>query len=470
MNKTSFSGEYMRNDQPCKYDSYYNISLPADYKHYKDNALSIDTNLGLAIFLLVMSPFGILGNVYILADLNEWHCFKSSKMMNKIRYFKKNVKFYLKGICYGCLFLCLLFLFWPYYYLLPGCARENGTFAFMFWLGKLEWILEEVVICFVNYLISIMCTDTYIAMKHPFFYRNKCAYTDRTIRIIVLTLAFFSILLVLPFALYFDILSRPPPNPPILLDQNHTFKLNHSTMPVWAWDAKRSYFIRFNKDILSFSRIYDPVEVILVHVIPCVFIFVLNGLTIHSFIIRERKSLAKIGSGIGIVVQSSEITNVSENITTPFTIMSGSPEKNTKQHLEVRATGNTQGNLMSAYVTDRIQQIKDRNMNVIILTSLLSVITVLFSIPWIVFIFIKSSRCEKGLKLCNLFFQTVAHDLVFTKFYIFPYLILLGDRRLKDAWRILFLKHIYKPIKSIWKNIYNKFSPPYMINNKVNVH
>ncbi|CAK9301465.1 unnamed protein product [Gordionus sp. m RMFG-2023] len=467
MNITSFSVDYLRKDQPCKYDSYSNISLSVDYKHYKDNVLSIDTNLGLAIFLLIMSPFGILGNMYILADLNEWHCYKRSKMMNRVRYFKKNVKFYLMGICYGCLFLCLLFLFWPYYYLLPGCARENGTFIFMLWLGKLEWILEEAIICFVNYLISIMCTDTYIALKYPFFYRNKCSYTDWTIRIIVLALAFFSILVVLPFLPYFDILSHSPLNPPIPINQNHTFNLNHTTIPVWK--VKHSYFIRFNKDIVLFSRIYDPVEVIIVHVIPCVLIFVLNSLTIHSFIIRERKSLAKINSEIGIVTRSSEITNISENITTPMTIISGSPEDNTK-HGEVKSSSNIQGSLMSVYVTDKIQQIKDRNTNVIILTSLLSVITVIFSIPWIVFILIKSSSCKKGLKLCNLFFQTVAHDLVFTKFYLFPYIILLGDKRLKDTWRKLFLNHIYRPIKKIWKNIYYKFSPPYMINNKVNVH
>ncbi|CAK9301463.1 unnamed protein product [Gordionus sp. m RMFG-2023] len=466
MNKTSFSGEHFHKNLPCKYDSYNNISLSVDNKHYKDNALSMDTNLGLTLFLLIISPFGILGNMYILSDLNEWHCSKS-KMM--VRYFKKNVKFYLNGICYGCLFFCLLFLFWPYYYLLPGCARENGTYAFMFWLGKLEWILEETVICFVNYLISIMCTDTYIALKYPIFYRNKCAYTDRIIRILVLALVFFSIMVVLPFVIYFDILSHSPHSVTISLYPNHTFKLNYTTIPVWTTEVKHSYFIRFNKNLVLFSRIYDPVEVVLVHVIPCVLIFVLNGLTIHSFIIRERKSLAKINSGIGIITRSSEhISHISENITT--SIISGFPEENTTQ-VDVRTSGTSQVNLkLSAHVTDKIHQIKNRNKNLIILTSLLSVITSIFSIPWIVFVFIKSSHCEKGFKLCNFFFQTVAHALVFIRFYIFPYIILLGDRRLKATWRKLFLKHIYKPIKKMWKNIYNKFLPPYIFNNKVNVH
>ncbi|CAK9301468.1 unnamed protein product [Gordionus sp. m RMFG-2023] len=316
-----------------------------------------------------------------------------------------------------------------------------------------------------------MCIDTYITMKHPIFYRNKCAYYGRTIRIIVLAIAFFSILVVLSFGFYFDILSHSPLSPLISLDQNHTFKLNHTTIPIWTWEVKHSYFIRFNKDIVLFSRIYDPVEVVLVHVIPGVLIFVLNGLILHSFINRERKSLAKINSGIGMVARSNEhITHTSENITTPISIISGPPEENTKP-VEARTSSNTQSNLMlSAYVTDKIHQIKDRNTNLIILTSLLSVITFIFSIPWIVFIIIKSTCCERGLKLCNLFFQMVAHDLVFTKFYIFPYLILLGDKRLKDSWRIFFLEHIYKPIKKMWENIYYKFSPSYLINNKVNVH
>ncbi|CAK9301469.1 unnamed protein product [Gordionus sp. m RMFG-2023] len=171
----------------------------------------------------------------------------------------------------------------------------------------------------------MMCIDTYIAIKYPFFYRNKYAHTDKTIRIIVLAFAFFSILVVLPFLFYFDILSHSPLNLPIPIDRNHTFRLNHTTVPIWPLKVKHNYFIRFNKDIDFFSKIYDPIDVVL-HVTPCLVIFVINGFTIRSFIVLEQKTLAKIASGIGRAARNSEhITHISENVSD---LITGSMEEN----------------------------------------------------------------------------------------------------------------------------------------------
>ncbi|CAK9301457.1 unnamed protein product [Gordionus sp. m RMFG-2023] len=187
-----------------------NISIPMEYRHYRDNALSLITNNGLAIFILFMTPVGIFGNLYLLLDLNECQCFCKGKfLLGLVRYHKENVKYYLKAISFSCLVLCLLLLFWPYYYLvIPGCAKENRTFIFAFWFGKMEWFLEETIVCFVNYIIAMMCVDTFLAVRFPFFYRNKYAHSSKTVRIIICLVALYSFLIVVPFIFYFDIIPQ----------------------------------------------------------------------------------------------------------------------------------------------------------------------------------------------------------------------------------------------------------------------
>ncbi|CAK9301502.1 unnamed protein product [Gordionus sp. m RMFG-2023] len=480
----SYRKEYLNESQVCKYDIYGNVLLSLVYKQHKDIALSKITNSGLAIFLLVMTPFGIFGNLYLLAVLYEyWHCFKCN-MVNGVRFFKNNVKFYLKFISFCCLFLCILFLFWSYYYLTPGCGRENGTFAYMIWLGKVEWVLEEAIICSVNYVMALMCFDTFLSLRCPFFYRNNYANKNKALKIVVLGLAIYSFLIVLPFLFYFVILSNSPLNPGLLEWHHHVmgYKINQihtnlTTISTFRHSKgqlhENTYFLYFNEKIIHFSMRYDAIETILTHVIPCTLIFGFNALTIYLFIVRERKSSAKISTKQEVMAPIKKLSvHIPENfiLDIPTTFEDSKPGMSkTKTNSVGMVDSYLTLNKLSTNANDRVRQIKDRNKNIVILTSLLSLITLIFSIPWITYVLISSLYWNRDFKVFNMLFQTVAHDLVFTKFYIFPYLILLGDTNVRKKFRKIFLKYTYDPIVKMWEKVRHIKAVSYLINNKVNV-
>ncbi|CAK9301458.1 unnamed protein product [Gordionus sp. m RMFG-2023] len=204
----------------------------------------------------------------------------------------------------------------------------------------------------------------------------------------------------------------------------------------------------------TFSKIYDPGEVVLVYLIPCLLIFVLNALTIRSFYERGQKALAKANVELSALGKGGQhvapFPEVPFGMNNSVTIVKGNQGEEKSEYSGIRDPSLNQSNMsLATHVKDRIQHIKDRNQNIIILTSLLSMITFFFSIPWVIYVFIKSSYWLKGKSACKIPFTTLSYCLIYTKFYLFPYLILLGNTVLRGRIIAFFVSNIFKPIKKI---------------------
>ncbi|CAK9300225.1 unnamed protein product [Gordionus sp. m RMFG-2023] len=293
-----------------------------------------------------------------------------------------------------------------------------------------------------------MNMDTLIAIKYPIFYRNYLNKKSSIVEITLSSIVLFNLILTLPLFVKFKIF---PALPDVLTSKG--VQIPFKTIN--------------NVNRVTFYKIYDPLVVVLTFVIPYTFILIFNGLTWYiMFQGYKRCKKIKIRSMRTQINQVNPISNdnlrgtnwLKNYLAHPFSQASGincrieSGFNNTSRILTIMEY---RSNSIAPDINTLkyLKKLKSyRLTNFIITSGILSTLTFIFSIPWVIFVFAKNSYWKTGFD-CKSDFEMIAYCFMITKYYVFPFLIILGNRA--NRKKIYTLSSLY--IKNL-KRLFNRLA------------
>ncbi|CAK9300223.1 unnamed protein product [Gordionus sp. m RMFG-2023] len=268
--------------------------------------------------------------------------------------------------------------------------------------------------------------DTLIAIKYPIFYRNYLNKKGSIVEITLSSIVIFNLILTLPLFIENKIL-------PVLPDV------------ITGKGVHNPFKSLYNVNRETFYKIYNPLVVVFTFVIPYTFILIFNGLTWYTMIqIYKRYREIKIRSMRTQINQVSPISNDNLRSTNWLKIFLVHPFYQTANiNFQIESGFNNPSILTitenrSNYIApdlDTLKYLKKlksyRLTNFIITSGILSALTFIFSIPWVIFVFAKISYWKTGFD-CKSDFEMIAYCFMITKCYVFPFLIILGNKATRD--------------------------------------
>ncbi|CAK9301196.1 unnamed protein product [Gordionus sp. m RMFG-2023] len=263
----------------------------------------------------------------------------------------------------------------------------------------------------------------------------------------------------------------------------------------------------FKEKMKEFSLIYDKFEAIVTNLIPCAIILASNTTTAILFYKLSLNNLAKLKiptlsypqsmdqekSNISFSEKNwhSEIISISKPcasskpygnrkhpknnykmtftknyVTSIYQKDSVDSENNAKKFRQQQPKASSRTILRGSKISPsslvisttsslKIRTIKARNRDFTILTGCLSLASLIFSLPWIIFIFQKPPTWADDILESTLDLQFFVYVMMYSQYAVYPYLIILTSPLYRKS---LQPSHLRRSIYLWTKNIISKFS------------
>ncbi|CAK9301182.1 unnamed protein product [Gordionus sp. m RMFG-2023] len=416
-----------------------------------------ELNKTLVKHLCVIIAFGIPGNLLTIFMVisKRLHC-----------QVQQRSRFYFVTLALANILILMVLIPWVVYDS-NNYFKSQYTLIFSVWFGKFEWFLEDSIACFIDYLLALMSLDRMLAIAYPFLYSNlfKIGNIKRSVYVILL----LSITLSLPFLNYYQVkrilwfhqtndttynttlnnTERAIPSS-IKLSPDHKYLLNID--PIYTYS--------FNDKMEKFSSIFDKISAVITNLLPCLITLSSNVITAILFYRRSNATSSRIKIplfrvGLETRFYSRILLRFKEfTISTPKALKisiflknsnrANNAETSKQSKLSLQAISRGNQVLPCSVVTSsslRIDLVKERNRNFTILTGCLSLASVIFSLPWLIFIFQKLPTWEDDFLMSDPNLQFFVYVMMYSQYSIYPYLIILTT----PLYRKFLFKHILCP-------------------------
>ncbi|CAK9301180.1 unnamed protein product [Gordionus sp. m RMFG-2023] len=368
------------------------------------------------------------------------------------------------------------------------------------WFGKFEWFFEDIFIGFINYLLALMSMDRLFAIKFPFLYFDWFKFLN--VKKYVCVIMVVSVIVALPYLNYYRIKqiywfhqnehntsSYMVGGNDVLFNtskiiSNGTKDVQFTIQPFPDHESlyiHPTYRFEFNEQMKKFSLIYDKMEAVFTNLIPCIIILTSNAITATLFYKRSRTNIKRSGT---ITIPSTDIegpsknnpfsgkywhskilssykkcarstpkTNINSIFPIPNDLTSIHPSSsneikfdNSKQSklIQHSSKGNQvlQGSspltTVNTASSRKNQLIKARNRDFTISTGCLCLASVIFSLPWLIFIFRKLPTWEDDFLMTNPVLFFFVYIMMYSQYSAYPYLII--------ATSPLYRKYLFKTL------------------------
>ncbi|CAK9301181.1 unnamed protein product [Gordionus sp. m RMFG-2023] len=400
--------------------------------------------------LCVIVAFGIPGNLLTIFMV----------ISKRLRQVQQRSRFYFVTLALANILILTVLIPWVAYD--SNNLKSQYTLIFSVWFAKFEWFFEDSITCFIDYLLALMSLDRMFAIAYPFLYSNL--FRIRNIKRNVYVILLLSIILSLPFLNYYQVkrilwfhqtndttlnnTERAIPSS-TLISHDHKYLLNIG--PIYTYT--------FNDKMEKFSSIFDKISAVITNLLPCLITLTSNVITAILFYRRSKTGSRRIkipsfrvsrlekyfNSKILLRFKEYTISNpkmLINSISSLRNVNKINNAENPKQsNLSLQAISNGNQVLpcsMVASSSSRIDLVKERNRNFTILTGCLSLVSVTFSLPWLIFIFRKLPKWEDDFLMSDSNLQFFVYVMMYSQYSIYPYLIILTT----PLYRKYLFKHI----------------------------
>ncbi|CAK9301179.1 unnamed protein product [Gordionus sp. m RMFG-2023] len=403
--------------------------------------------------ICVILAFGIPGNILmiflVIASKHRCHV-------------KQRSDFYFISLALANTLIFMIKIPWVVYNIRN--FENHYSLNISLWFGKFEWFLEDSLICFVNYLLALMSMDRMVAIKYPFMYSNLFKF--KNIKKYVYTIMVVSLIIASPFLNYFHVKRIHPFRSTNNIMYNMTIHdmTGDATSATHELSDRLKYLANidpiytyvFNEKMRKFSSIFDEVEAVFMNLIPCIIILTSNVITATLFYKRSRSNMKRLNLPAFSVSQpidhmvsnnpffakkfhsetlpkfEEQITNAPQNF-----IDKDIPSIHSARNLEKFESSSQiipKGNQISPRITmarsvslsEKMNIIKARNRDFTILMGFLSLASLIFSLPWLIFVFQKGPAWEDDYFLVsNPKLHFFVNVMMYLQYFTYPYLIIL---------------------------------------------
>ncbi|CAK9303526.1 unnamed protein product [Gordionus sp. m RMFG-2023] len=426
---------------------------------------SKELNENLLKTICVILAFGIPGNIIMifLVIAYRHHC-----------HVKQRSDFYFISLALANVLILTIKIPWVVYNIKN--LKNHYSLNMSLWLGKFEWFLEDSLICFVNYLLALMSMDRMFAIKYPFVYSNLFKF--KNIQKYVYTIIVISLIIASPFLNYFHVKRIHP----FYSTNNMIYNMTKQDMTGYAFIAHKLsehdkylsnndliYTYVFNEEMRKFSSIFDEVEAVFMNLIPCLIILTSNVITATLFYKRSRSHMKRLNIPALNVSQPIDLAiNFHSKILQKFVKQITNPPQNfiNNDIPSINITNNDEKFEPSSQIISKRNQIspctlaksvsssekisirKARNKDFTILMGFLSLASLIFSLPWLIYIFQMGPAWEDDYFLVsNPKLHFFVNVMMYLQYLTYPYLIILTSPRYRKYLLkfILCRMYSYKP-------------------------
>ncbi|CAK9301172.1 unnamed protein product [Gordionus sp. m RMFG-2023] len=437
-----------------------------------------ELNARLVKYLCLIISFGIPGNFMMIFLV------MASKLNCQVQ---KKSKFYFVTLALANILILVVVLIPWVVHDYTSFKRQYSLISSV-WFGKFEWFLEDSLNCFINYLLALMSIDRLFAIRYPFVYPNlfkiqnvrKYVYVIIVLSIIVALpfLNYYQVKEVRWFhqaginSPYFKILGNKVIINATIVNLTDDVALKVHSLPGHLHlSVDPVYRYVFNEQMRTFSLIFDKFEAIFTNLIPCVIILISNTTTAVLLYRLSKKNLEKLKIPTinlplsihherpnislsenwhsEIVLNSKPCasskpyrglnpinTNRSEIMLIKSDLNSCNPQSNaisknnvgrTRHYLTPKLTlkCNKVHPVASTRSSLKMNIIRARNRDFTILTVCLCLASLIFSLPWLIFVFQKPPAWEGDLLEYVSMLQFFVYVMMYSQYAIYPYLIIL---------------------------------------------